>query len=81
VGAGLCVRAGGAPCGDDALAMSLSQLLKIKIQWIYLFTDVSVLALSLIYIPPGKILWSVATVVISGQIVGLLQRPVKTKNA
>lgn len=79
VGAGLCVRAGGAPCGDDALAMSLSQLLKIKIQWIYLFTDVAVLALSLTYIPPGRILWSVATVVISGQIVGLLQRPVKTK--
>ena len=73
VGAGLCVRAGGAPCGDDALAMSLSRILKIKIQWVYLFTDITVLALSLTYIPLQKILWSVATVVISGQIVGFLQ--------
>ena len=73
VGSGLCVRAGGAPCGDDALAMSLSKLLKIKIQWVYLFTDLTVLLLSLSYIPLSKILYSVLTVVISGQIVGIIQ--------
>lgn len=73
IGAGLCVRAGGAPCGDDALAMSLSKKLKIKIQWVYLFTDLSVLLLSLTYIPISKILYSLLTVVISGQIVGFIQ--------
>ena len=39
VGAGLCVRIGGAPGGDDALAMSLSHVTHIKIQWIYLLSD------------------------------------------
>ncbi|MBR4941344.1 MAG: YitT family protein [Clostridia bacterium] len=74
IGAGLCVRVGGAPCGDDALAMSLSRILKLKIQWVYLFTDLSVLALSLTYIPFSKIVYSVLTVVISGQIVGFIQK-------
>ncbi len=74
VGVGLAVRAGGAPTGDDALAMSLSKILKINIEWIYLATDLVVLALSLTYIPFSKILYSVLTVVISGQIVGLIQR-------
>ena len=47
VGVGLCVRAGGAPTGDDALAMSLSRLLKTKIQYVYLVSDLTVLLLSL----------------------------------
>lgn len=74
VGVGLSVRAGGAPTGDDALAMSLSKIFKINIEWIYLITDVTVLALSLTYIPILKLLYSLITVVISGQIVGLIQR-------
>ena len=80
VGVGLAVRAGGAPTGDDALAMSLSKIFKINIEWVYLITDLTVLALSLTYIPLTKILYSVITVVISGQIVGLIQR-VKLKKA
>ena len=47
----LCVRIGGAPGGDDALAMSLSHVTHIKIQWIYLLSDFAVLVLSLSYIP------------------------------
>lgn len=74
VGVGLCVRAGGAPTGDDALAMSLGKIFRINIEWIYLATDIAVLALSLTYIPLSKILYSLLTVVISGQIVGLVQR-------
>ena len=54
--------------------MSLSKILKINIEWIYLITDVIVLALSLSYIPILKIFYSFVTVVISGQIVGLIQR-------
>lgn len=75
VGAGLCVRMGGAPGGDDALAMALSHLLKCKIEWVYLASDLIVLLLSLSYIPAKRILYSLLTVVLSGQIVGVLQRP------
>lgn len=74
VGAGLCVRMGGAPGGDDALAMSLSKVLKVKIETVYLFTDLVVLGLSLSYIPIKNIVFSLFTVILSGQIVGLVQR-------
>ena len=73
IGAGLCVRAGGATTGDDALAMSLSQITKIPIQWIYLVSDLSVLLLSLTYIPLRRIGFSLLTVILSGQLIGLLQ--------
>lgn len=73
IGAGLTVRAGGATTGDDALAMSLSNLLKYPIQNIYLVSDLSVLLLSLTYIPVQKIAYSLLTVILSGQIIGLLQ--------
>lgn len=80
IGAGLCVRAGGATVGDDALAMSLSHGLKIPIQYIYLVTDLTVLLLSLTYIPLTRILYSLLTVILSGQIIGLIQRlPAKRK--
>ena len=74
IGAGLCVRMGGAPGGDDALAMSLSKLLKVKIEAVYLFTDLVVLGLSLSYIPFKNLIFSLFTVVLSGQIVGFVQR-------
>lgn len=80
IGAGLCIRAGGATSGDDALAMSLSHVTKIPIQHLYLASDLMVLLLSLTYIPQGKILYSLLTVVLSGQIIGLLQKtPQKQK--
>lgn len=74
IGCGLSVRYGGATGGDDAIAMSLSKLTGIGVQWVYLVTDLSVLALSLTYIPLTRIMYSVVTVVISGQIVGLFQK-------
>ncbi len=74
VGSGLCVRAGGATSGDDALAMSLSKITHIKIQWIYLASDLTVLLLSLSYIPLKRIIYSLLTVILSGQIIGFLQK-------
>lgn len=74
LGCGVCVRAGGASGGDDALAMALSYRLNCKIEWIYLATDLSVLALSASYIPLRRLLCSLLTVVLSGRIVGLVQR-------
>lgn len=74
VGAGLCVRAGGATSGDDALAMSLSHITRVPIQWVYLVSDLTVLLLSLSYIPVRKIAYSLITVILSGQIIGWMQK-------
>ena len=73
LGAGICVRIGGAPGGDDALAMSISHVTGWKIQWVYLLTDMIVLGLSLSYIPVRKIGYSIATVLLSGQLIGIVQ--------
>lgn len=73
IGAGLCVRTGGAPSGDDALAMSISHATGWKIQWVYLMTDLIVLVMSLSYIPVKRIGYSLFTVLLSGQLIGFLQ--------
>lgn len=74
VGVGISVRAGGAPGGDDALAMSLSQIFGWNIQWAYLISDLVVLALSASYIPLSRLGYSLLTVMLSGQLIGLVQR-------
>lgn len=74
VGCGLCVRVGGAACGDDGLALSISEKLHIKIEYVYFFFDFSVLLLSLTYIPLNRIIFSLLTVMVSSKIVGLVQR-------
>lgn len=74
ISVGICVRVGGAPTGDDALAMSLSSVLPVDIQWIYLASDLVVLFISLSYIPLNKILYFLLTVLLSGQIIGIIQK-------
>ena len=73
VGAGLCVRVGGAPSGDDALAMSISHATGWKIQWVYLLSDLIVLVMSLSYIPVRRSGYSLFTVLLSGQLIGFVQ--------
>ena len=73
VGVGISVRAGGAPGGDDALAMSISKLTGVVIQWVYLLSDLIVLGLSLSYIPIRRIVYSLVTVIVSGQLIGVVQ--------
>ena len=73
IGAGLCIRIGGAPGGDDALAMSISHLTGRKIERVYLLTDIKVLALSLSYIPLNRMKYSFLTVILPGQMIGWLQ--------
>jgi len=80
IGAGLCVRVGGATGGDDALAMSISELLHVKIQSVYLASDIAVLLLSLTYIPFRRIAYSLLTVILSGQLIGIVQSFGKNKN-
>ena len=80
VGVGLCVRVGGAPTGDDALAMGLSRALRLDIRIIYFVSDILVLLLSLSYIPLGKILYSLLSVTVSTQLVGLISQFPKKKS-
>ena len=72
IGAGLCVMVGGAPGGDDAFAMAMAKITGKNIQWLYLISDLSVLLLSLSYIPVQRIFYSLLTVILSGQIIGLV---------
>ena len=79
VGIGRAVRAGGAPGGDDALALALSHKFRCRITTIYLISDLTALGLSLTYIPLSRILYSLLTVVLSGQIIGWVQNMGKKK--
>ena len=81
VGVGLCVVAGGAPTGDDALAMSISRAWHTDIRLVYLVSDVSVLLLSLTYIPIADIFYSLVTVILSGQVIGLIEGIAKRQRA
>jgi len=74
IGVGICVRQGAAPGGDDALAMSISHLTGVGIERVYLVSDLLVLGMSLSYIPVRRIVYSLVTVVLSGQIIGIVQR-------
>lgn len=74
VGIGISVRAGGAPGGDDALAMSVVKWTGWKIQWAYLASDLIVLALSATYIDLSRLACSLVTVMLSGQIIGWVQQ-------
>ena len=74
VGVGGAILLGGAPSGDDALAVTLSRLLRVPIAWVYFFFDLAVLLPSLTYIPLTRILYSVFTVMLSSQIVGWIQK-------
>lgn len=81
LGAGISMLGGGAPGGDDALAMSLNRRFGWGVEKVYLVSDLSVLLLSLSYIPLEKILYSLLTVVLSGQIVGWVQKLKKEEPA
>ena len=82
IGAGLCVRCGGSTTGDDAIAMSFNFLYGWPVERIYLFSDSLVLLLSLSYIPTRRIAYSLLTCILSGQIIGLIQKiPQREKRA
>lgn len=74
VGVGLCVRVGAASGGDDALSMSISHLTGLKLETVYLVSDLVVLVASLSYIPLTRIMYSLLTVIISGQLIGIISR-------
>ncbi|WP_239284730.1 YitT family protein [Collinsella sp. An2] len=73
VGAGLVVRCNASAGGDDALALSIHKVFGLKLARCYLFTDLTVLVLSLSYIPLTKIAFSIVTVFISSPIIDFVQ--------
>ena len=73
VGVGIVVREGGAAGGDDALALVISKVAKCRISRAYLLTDLTVLTLSLSYIPFSKIIYSFITVTLSSRIIDKIQ--------
>ncbi len=75
VGVGLVVRQGASCGGDDALAMIISHLTHCRISRAYLVTDLTVLTLSLSYIPFSRILYSLITVTLSSWILEKVQPP------
>lgn len=82
IGAGVCIRSGGATSGDDALAMSIRSLTGVGVEKVYLVSDMIVLTLSLSYIPLRRFAFSLLTVILSGQIIGWIQKiPAKKQDA
>ncbi len=69
VGVGLVVRQGGSTGGDDALALAISKLTGCRISLAYLATDLTVLLLSLSYIPLQRIAYSIVTVTFSSFLI------------
>lgn len=72
VGVGLIVRAGGASGGDDVIALLVSKFTPLKVNWVYMITDLSVLLLSLTYLNFEQIIWSLIAVTTSGKIISLI---------
>ena len=73
IGVGLIVRQGGSSGGDDALALVISKVTRLRLSFAYLFTDLTVLALSLTYIPITRIAFSVVTVTLSSFLIDQVQ--------
>lgn len=73
VGAGMVIRLGGSCGGDDTLALLVHKFTGIKISTAYLCADVTILLLSLSYIPLQNIIYSLITVVISSMLIGFIK--------
>lgn len=73
IGVGLIVRQGGSAGGDDALALTLSHVFSWRLSFCYLFTDVTVLLLSLSYIPIKQIVYSLITVNVSSFLIDFIK--------
>lgn len=79
IGCGLVVRQGASCAGDDALALVISKITGWRISRAYLFTDLTVLILSLSYIPLKRIIYSLITVTISSYLIDFITRFGQTK--
>lgn len=74
VGVGIVVRNGGSCGGDDALALFIGKTTGWRLSRAYLISDLTVLALSLTYIPFKRIFYSLIAVTLSSYILEAVQR-------
>lgn len=74
VGCGIIINSDAASGGDDVLALIFSKITNIELGNIYLIFDISILLLSLVYMPINKIFYSVIAVVISGKVINVMYR-------
>ena len=81
VGVGIVVKNGGSCGGDDALALFIHKVSGWRLSRAYLISDLTVLALSLTYIPFKKIFFSLITVTLSSYILEFMQGKEKANNA
>lgn len=72
-GVGIIIRQGGSAGGDDALALTISRMFRWRLSRSYLFADVTVLTLSLTYIPLLRLVYSLITVTVSSYMLGLTE--------
>lgn len=72
LGIGIIVRAGGAAGGDDVIALVGSKITPLKLNHVYMITDLIVLLLSLTYLNFEQIFFSIIAVTISGKIISLM---------
>lgn len=72
VGVGIVIRQNASAGGDDALALSLSKVTGWRVGRCYLFSDLTVLVLSLSYIPLDKIACSLVTVCMSSALIDVI---------
>lgn len=73
VGVGIIVRQNLSASGDEALALTIHKITGFKIARCYLYTDLTVLLLSLSYIPLQQVLFSILTVTISSKIIDAIK--------
>lgn len=86
-GCSLVLTQGAASGGDDALVLVISKKSGMKMSKIFVIADVTILALSLIYIPFTRLIWSLLTTVVSSTIIGQFEvyipksKPIKVSAA
>lgn len=73
IGVGIVIRNGGSCGGDDALALFISSTTGWRLSRSYLIADLTVLTLSLSYIPFIRIFYSLITVTLSSVIIDFIQ--------
>lgn len=76
-GCGMVVTQGGAAGGDDVLALLINKKSGLSLARAYLFTDITVLLLSLIYIPVVRLFFSFVTTLVSSFLIGQFEVRVK----
>lgn len=78
-GCGMVVTQGGAAGSDDVLALILAKRTRLSLARAYLFSDIVVLLLSLMYIPVLRLFYSLLTTMVSSFLIGQfevrVQRP------